>query len=81
MQDYLFSMLSLLALMFFGFYTAAMEAGCGSRRMLMGMGLAAIYLCFAEAACSDYPLLYLAGMIWVMTDLHSLGNPASAEKE
>lgn len=81
MQDYVFALLGAMALMFFGFYTAAMEAGCGSRRMLLGMGLAAIYLCLAEAAHSAYPQLYLAGMIWVMTDLHSLGTPAAAEKE
>ena len=81
MQDYVFALLGAMALMFFGFYTAAMEAGCGSRRMLLGMGLAAIYLCLAEAAHSAYPLLYLAGMIWVMTDLHSLGEPETGEKE
>lgn len=81
MQDYVFALLGAMALMFFGFYTAAMEAGCGSRRMLLGMGLAAIYLCLAEVAHSAYPWLYLAGMLWVMTDLHSLGTPVPAEKE
>ena len=81
MQDYVFALLGAMALMFFGFYTAAMEAGCGSRRMLLGMGLAAIYLCLAEMAHSANPLLYLAGMIWVMTDLYSLGTPETAEKD
>ena len=81
MQDYVFALLGAMALMFFGFYTAAMEAGCGSRRMRLGMGLAAIYLCLAEMAHSAYPLLYLAGMIWVMTDLHSQGIPVTAEKD
>ena len=81
MQDYVFALLGAMALMFFGFYTAAMEAGCGSRRMRLGMGLAAIYLCLAEMAHSAYPQLYLAGMIWVMTDLHSLGAPETAEKD
>lgn len=81
MQDYVFALLGAMALMFFGFYTATMEAGCGSRRMLLGMGLAAIYLCLAETAHSAYPLLYLAGVIWVATDLHSLGIPETAEKD
>ena len=81
MQDYVFALLGAMALMFFGFYTAAMEAGCGSRRMRLGMGLAAIYLCLAETAHSAYPQLYLAGMIWVMTDLHSLGASETAEKD
>lgn len=80
MQDYVFALLGAMALMFFGFYTAAMEAGCGSRRMLLGMGLAAMYLCLAETANSAYPRLYLSGLVWVMTDLQSLGVPA-AEKE
>ncbi len=81
MLDYVFALLGAMALMFFGFYTAAMEAGCGSRRMLLGMGLAAIYLCLAEMANSAYPRLYLAGIFWVMTDLHALKMPDSAEKE
>ena len=81
MQDYVFALLGAMALMFFGFYTAAMAAGCGSRRMLLGMGLAAIYLCLAEVAHSAYPRLYLAGMFWVIADLHSLNAPVSAEKE
>ena len=81
MQDYVFALLGAMALMFFGFYTAAMEAGCGSRRMLQGMGLAAIYLCLSEVASSDHPLLYLAGVIWVTTDLYSLAAPGIAEKD
>ena len=81
MQDYVFALLASMALMFFGFYTAALEAGCGSRRMLLGMGLAAIYLCLAEAACSACPQLYLAGVFWVVTELDALRKSDSAEKE
>lgn len=81
MLDYVFALLGTMALMFFGFYTAAMEAGCGSRRMLLGMGLAAIYLCLAEVARSAYPRLYLAGIFWVATDLEALKKTDSAEKE
>ncbi len=81
MQDYVFSLLGAMALMFFGFYTAAMEAGCGSRRMLMGMGLAAVYLCLAELAGSVYPLLYLSGAIWAWTGLCSFRTAQTGEKE
>ncbi len=81
MQDYVFALLGAMALMFFGFYTAALEADSGSRRMLLGMGLAAIYLCLAEVANSAYPQLYLAGMFWVLTELRGLDAPAPAEKE
>lgn len=72
MQDYVFSLLGAMALMFFGFYAASMEADCGSRRMTVGMGLAAVYLCTAELARSSCPALYLGGILWVMTDLLGL---------
>ena len=76
MQDYIFALFGAMTLMFFGFYTAAMEAGCGSLRMTQGMGLAAVYLCLAELARSACPWLYLGGALWVLTDLCSLGQKA-----
>ena len=72
MQDYIFSLLGVMALMFFSFYTAALEADCGNDRMLLGMGLSAIYLCCAELARSSCPWLYLGGLVWVLTDLCSM---------
>ncbi len=81
MQDYVFSLLGAMALMFFGFYTAAQEAGCGSRRMTLVMGQAAVYLCLAELANSAYPLLYLTGAIWAGTSQHGLREEQSAKEE
>ena len=72
MQDYLFSLLGAMALMFFGFYSAALEAGCGNLPVMRGMGLAAIYLCAAELAHTSCPALYLGGIVWVLTDLCSM---------
>ena len=69
MQDYVFALLGAMALMFFGFYTAALEADCGNSGMRLGMGLAAVYLCMAELARSSCPALYLGGILWVLTDL------------
>ena len=69
MQDYVFALLGAMALMFFGFYEASQEAGCGDSRMKLGMGLAAIYLCLAELARSSCPALYLGGILWVLTEL------------
>ena len=69
MQDYVFALLAAMALMFFGFYEASQEAGCGNSRMKLGMGLAAIYLCLAELARSSCPALYLGGILWVLTEL------------
>ena len=69
MQDYVFALLAAMAQMFFGFYEASQEAGCGNYRMKLGMGLAAIYLCLAELARSSCPALYLGGILWVLTEL------------
>lgn len=71
MLDYVFALLGAMALMFFGFYSAAFCADCGSRRMAVLMGLAAVYLCLAELANSDYPALYFGGVLWVMTGMCS----------
>lgn len=72
MQDYIFALLGAMALLFYGFYTAALEAGCGNFRMVLGMGLAAIYLCMAELAGSSCPAMYLGGIAWVLLDLCSM---------
>lgn len=74
LQDYVFTLLGTMALMFFGFYTATLEAGCGKPRMNLGMGLAAVYLCTAELARSSCPALYLGSILWVLTELGSMGN-------
>ena len=71
LQDYVFALLGAMALLFFGFYTAAREADCGNERMRTGMGLSAIYLCLAELARSACPALYLGGTVWVLTQLIS----------
>ena len=75
MQDYIFALLGAMALLFYGFYTAALEAGCGNFRMMLGMGLAAIYLCMAELARSSCPAMYLGGIAWVLLDLCSMKYP------
>lgn len=72
MQDYIFSLLGAMALMFFAFYMAAQEAECGNWPMKVGMGLAAIYLCLAELANTSYPALYLGGVLWVLTELGTM---------
>ena len=71
LQDYVFALLGAMALMFFGFYTASQEAGCGKEGLRQGMGLAAVYLCLAELARPSCPALYLGGILWVLTELVS----------
>ena len=69
LQDYLFPLLGAMALVFFGFYTSAFAVGSGRRRMLLGMGLAAVYLGAVSLASAEYPFLYLGGIVWTLTNL------------
>ena len=81
MQDYLFSLLGLLALVFFCYYHAAWDADCGNLRLTLGTGLAAIYFCTAELAVSSGPALYLGGLLWVFAELCSLRSGAAYEEK
>jgi chromate transport protein ChrA len=69
LQDYLFALLGAVALMLFGFYSAAMDADCGNRRMVRGMGLAAVCLCLVETAVSYETVLYAGGVLWALTGM------------
>lgn len=71
-QDYAFALFGTMALTLFAFYNAAFDVGSGRRRMLLGMGLSAVYLCLVELAVTEYPFLYLGGIVWVLTGLCSL---------
>ena len=81
MQNYLFALLAALALILFAHYTAAFEAGLGNRKMVLGAGLAAVYLCLAELGWSDEPGLYLGGMLWALTGVCKVSAGAAAEKD
>lgn len=75
LQDYVFSLLGTMTLMFFGFYTAAREAGYGNYPIQLGMGLAAVYFCLGELARSSSPDLYLGGLLWVLTEIYAVTKP------
>lgn len=79
MQDYIFALLGAMTLMFFGFYEAAREAGCGNFRMQLGMGLSAVFLCLAELARSSCPALYLGGILWVLAELGGMKQAETNE--
>lgn len=81
MQDYVFALLAAIALMLFGYYTAAQEADTGDRPKKQAAGLAAVYLCLAELARSSCPGLYLGGAVWVLMDLCSARNRSADEKK
>ncbi len=72
LQDYVFTLFGTMALMFFCFYTAAFDVGSGRRRMHLGMGLAAVYLCLVNIPGTQYLYLYAGGIFWVLSDLCTL---------
>lgn len=78
--DYVFTLFGTIALMFFGFYTAAFDVGSGRRRMHLGMGLAAVYLCLVNLPQTEYLFLYVGGIAWVLSDLCTL-NPKPRPRE
>lgn len=80
LQDYVFSLLAAMALMFFGFCTAAQAVGCGNFPIWLGTGLAAVYLCLAELARSSCPWLYLGCVIWVLTELAGIRENCGNKK-
>lgn len=69
MQDYLFALLACLSLILFAHFTAAFEAGLGNRKLVLGAGLAAVYLCLAELGWTDCPGLYFGGAFWALTGI------------
>lgn len=81
MQDYLFALLAILALILFAHHTAAFEAGLGNRKMVLGAGLAAVYLCLAEMGWTDYPGFYFGCVFWALTGLCKAAPAAQEEKE
>lgn len=81
MQNYLFALLSTMALALFAHYTAAFEADCCNRRMTLGTGLAAVYLCLAELAWSSSSALYWGGMLWALTSICKVNCSPAKEKD
>lgn len=71
-QDYVFVLLGAMALVFFSYYTAAFEVEFGNRRLHLGMGLSAVYLCMVALSCTEYLFLYAGGALWAQSSLCSL---------
>lgn len=69
LQDYVFSLCACIALMLFAFYQAAFDVGSGRRRMQLGTGLMAVYLCIGALYGAENPLICVTGCVWVLTNL------------
>lgn len=79
-QDYMFTLLGTMVLMFYAYYTAAFDVGSGKRRMHLGFGLAAMYLCIVILSRTDHLFLYAGGIFWVQSDLCALEPKPRAPK-
>lgn len=81
LQDYLFALLATVSLALFAHHTAAFEAGLGNRKMVLGAGMAAVYLCLAELGWTDHPELYFGGMFWALTGTCKVSPIPAEEKD
>lgn len=82
-QAYVFALLGCVGLTLFAYYCTAFDVAMGNSRMYVGAGLASLYLCTVNLARTEYPLLYLGGIVWVATDLWSaafLPQPPEPER-
>ena len=66
LQNYLFQLLSCIALTVTGYQLAAFDLGQGHRRWLWLSSLSAVYLC-AVSLGSSHTCFYLTGCIWALT--------------
>lgn len=81
MQDYLYALLASLSLVLFAHHSAAFEADIGNRKMTLGAGLAAVYLCLAELGHTDCPAFYYGCIFWAVTGLCHRIPAAGKEKD
>lgn len=81
-QDYIFSLGAGIGLMLFAFYQAAFDVGSGRRRMQLGTGLMAAYLCLGALYGAESPLVCVTGCVWVLTNLcYPRGLPQEQDPE
>lgn len=76
-MDYVFTLCASIALMLFAYQQGACAVDCGKHRLLLCYGLLAVFFCAVCLSGTEYPLLYLTGGIWALTNLTL---PAPAEE-
>ena len=69
MEDYVFTMLSCVAMMLFAYQQAAFDAGCGNRRSQLRTGLLTGFFCLTALSHTEDFLLYASGAVWGFTGL------------
>lgn len=65
---YVFSLLGIICILFYGFYQSAFDVGLEWRRKLTFFALASVTLGLASVPGSGYPWLYLGLALWALCD-------------
>ena len=81
MQDYVFALLGLCAVILFSYYTAAFDVDLGSRRMRLFTGLSAVYLCMTALPRNGYLPLLAGCLFWILGDLELQAPEPKQQKE
>jgi len=67
-QDYVFTLFSSVGLLLFSYQQTALDADTGSIRLQRLFGLVTVFCCLVALSGTKYPLLYLTGSIWALTN-------------
>ena len=68
-QEHLFPLLGAISLMLLFYQLLRFDAGSGSRRPLVALGILAAFCCLTAAAHCEVPLLYLTGAFFALASL------------
>lgn len=68
LQDYVFTLLGFVALLFYTYYHTAFDVGFNRRRLMLAAGLLSMYLLTVGMLDTPYWLLHLGGIIWVWSN-------------
>ena len=82
-QNYVFELLTAMALILFAYHNAAFCVDSGNRRMQLLSGLAALYLGLTTIGSTEHLFLYAGGLAWVAGGLCTLdlGAPETEKGE
>lgn len=81
LMDYFFPLLGGVSLLLLAYHHTAFDVDLGQRRMLLGVGLSAMFLCTAALSSCGYWLLYGCGILWAGTNLCRWQVPPEPVKE
>lgn len=80
-EDYIFSLFGCIFLALFAYYRAAFCLGLGRRRTMLFCGMMVLFFSLPMTVSGGDRLLFLAGFVWVSTNLCVIDPPAEAPKE